>query len=210
LSRKKKLEMVLSTLFFHPKPELEYESYTLDSKSAAWISHISEHIYGDIRKKSVIDLGCGTGIIAISAAYLGARSVVGVDISRNAIMIAKKNAKNIEVDIDFLLGDIDTIKGSFDVTIMNPPFGSWKRGLDMRFLKKAIEISKIVYSLHKHSMYSRQFIRNKVIAFGGKIDNIFKTFITIPKIYKFHRKKKYSIEVDLYRIISLERKNGDL
>lgn len=199
--------MILSTLLFHPKPELEYESYTLDSKSAAWISHISEHIYGDIRNKSVIDLGCGTGIIAISAAYLGARTVVGVDISRNAIRIAKINAKNLEVDVDFLLGDIDTIKGPFDVTIMNPPFGSWKRGLDMRFLKKAIEISKIVYSLHKHSTFSQQFIKNKVITFGGKIDNVFKTNITIPKTFKFHRKKNYSVEVDLYRIISLERKN---
>lgn len=199
--------MILSNLLFHPKPELEYESYTLDSKSAAWISHISEHIYGDIRNKSVIDLGCGTGIIAISAAYLGARTVVGVDISRNAIRIAKKNAKNLEVDVDFLLGDIDTIKGPFDVTIMNPPFGSWKRGLDMRFLKKAIEISKIVYSLHKHSTFSQQFIKNKVITFGGKIDNVFKTSITIPKTFKFHRKKNYSVEVDLYRIISLERKN---
>lgn len=206
--RRKHLEIILSSLHRHPKPELEYESYTLDSKSAAWISYISEHVYGDIRNKSVIDLGCGTGIIAISAAFIGARLVVGIDISGNAVAIAKNNAKNVDVDVDFLVGDIDAIKGPFDVTIMNPPFGSWKRGLDMRFLKKAIEISEVVYSLHKHSTFSRQFIKNKVIDFGGKIDNVFNTNITIPKIYKFHRKTKYSVDVDLYRIISL--KNWDL
>lgn len=42
---------------------------------------------------SIIDLGCGSGIIFISAIALGAGSAVGVDISQDAVKISRKNAE---------------------------------------------------------------------------------------------------------------------
>jgi ribosomal protein L11 methyltransferase len=51
--------------------------------------------------KSLIDYGCGSGIIAIAAAKLGAGRVVGVDIDPQAIMTSRENAARNKVMVDF-------------------------------------------------------------------------------------------------------------
>jgi ribosomal protein L11 methyltransferase len=50
---------------------------------------------------SLIDYGCGSGIIAIAAAKLGAGRVVGVDIDPQAIKTSRENAARNHVDVDF-------------------------------------------------------------------------------------------------------------
>jgi ribosomal protein L11 methyltransferase len=47
----------------------------------------------DIADKQVIDYGCGSGILAIAAALLGAAAVVGVDNDPQAITATKENAR---------------------------------------------------------------------------------------------------------------------
>lgn len=54
---------------------------------------------------SVLDYGCGSGILAIAAAKLGAGLVVGVDIDSQAVESADKNAKNNQVTCQFMLPD---------------------------------------------------------------------------------------------------------
>lgn len=51
--------------------------------------------------ESVLDYGCGSGILAIAAAKLGARSVTGVDVDPQAIATSRDNAKLNAVPIDF-------------------------------------------------------------------------------------------------------------
>ncbi|MDR3148590.1 MAG: 50S ribosomal protein L11 methyltransferase [Oscillospiraceae bacterium] len=51
-----------------------------------------ERIFGDINPKKVLDLGCGSGILAIAAALWGADNVTGYDIDENAPKIAGENA----------------------------------------------------------------------------------------------------------------------
>ncbi|MEG2117854.1 MAG: 50S ribosomal protein L11 methyltransferase [Clostridia bacterium] len=46
----------------------------------------------DVAQKSILDMGCGSGILGIGACLLGANSVVAVDIDENAVKITKKNA----------------------------------------------------------------------------------------------------------------------
>jgi len=50
---------------------------------------------------SMIDYGCGSGILAIAAAKLGAGPVVGVDIDAQAIRISRENARRNSVEIRF-------------------------------------------------------------------------------------------------------------
>ena len=45
----------------------------------------------DLRNKSVLDFGCGTGVLGIAAGKLGAQSVVGVDIDTRAVQVANEN-----------------------------------------------------------------------------------------------------------------------
>lgn len=52
----------------------------------------------DVEGKSVVDVGCGSGILGITAAKLGASEVSGVDIDEAAVSIAKENVLTNEVD----------------------------------------------------------------------------------------------------------------
>jgi len=71
---------------------------------------------------SVLDIGCGTGILGIAAILLGAKRAVLIDIDSQAISIAKANSiKNDTFDkMVFINGDLlDKAKGRFDLIIAN-------------------------------------------------------------------------------------------
>jgi len=197
--KKRHLAILLSQLAPSPRPKLKWESYTIDAESAAEMVYTS-FLHGDIKGKKVIDLGCGSGILGIAALLLGASQVLGIDIDGNAIKTAVINAEKVGVDIDLVIGDIECIIGSFDTALMNPPFGTWRRGADVKFLRKALEISDVVYSLHKQSDSVRLFLRNKIQGMGGKIDWLKEMSLIIGRTYPFHKKRKYQVNVDLYRI----------
>ncbi|MEI7961503.1 MAG: methyltransferase domain-containing protein [archaeon] len=77
--------------------------------------------------ETVLDVCTGSGNIAIISAYLGAKKVIGVDISPNAIKCAIENAKNhgFSKIIEFRLGNaLEPLKPDekFDVITINPPF----------------------------------------------------------------------------------------
>jgi len=183
---------------------LQFETYTLDAKSAANVLVIAGYSYNDVMGKRVVDLGCGTGILAIGAVFMGASYVVGIDIDRDSIQIAKRNALRLGVDVNYVTGDIEAIHRSFDTTLMNPPFGSWSRGADVRFLKKGLDVSAITYSLHKRSPASRRFLTEMISSWGRNVDRIFELDLSLPPTFPFHQKKTYRVKVDLYRITSNE------
>jgi ribosomal protein L11 methyltransferase len=67
---------------------------------------------------SVLDYGCGSGILAIAAAKLGAGDVLGVDIDMQAVSAAKSNAERNEVSARFDDSSKE-IKGQFDIVVAN-------------------------------------------------------------------------------------------
>lgn len=72
---------------------------------------------------TVLDVGCGSGILSITSILLGAKSSLGVDIDPLAVKIAKENAQlnNIKEDsFEFLCGNLtEEIHGKFDVICAN-------------------------------------------------------------------------------------------
>ncbi|MFA6468643.1 MAG: 50S ribosomal protein L11 methyltransferase [Bacteroidota bacterium] len=73
-------------------------------------------------KTSVLDVGTGTGILAIGAAKLGAQKIIGVDIDEwsmeNGIENAKRN--NVQQQIDIRIGSLETVpEHNFDVILAN-------------------------------------------------------------------------------------------
>lgn len=196
--RKRHLEILLSSLKTNPNPILRFEEYSLDPKSASAILYVALS-QGDIQGKKVVDLGSGTGILSIGAAVLGAGCVVGIDIDRNSIRIAVGNMSNSGVRVEFVCGTIECLRGQFETTIMNPPFGSWKRGLDVEFLDKALTISRVIYSLHKASDKSDVFLRKKVATKGGEMRKMGSVEIILPRLFSFHRKAKYKVNANVYR-----------
>lgn len=57
----------------------------------------------DVKDKYVIDYGCGSGILAIAAALLGAKKVIGVDTDPQALEATQANAERNGVEIDTYL-----------------------------------------------------------------------------------------------------------
>ena len=75
--------------------------------------------YLDLEGLRVLDVGTGSGILAIGAAKRGAREVVGVDTDPLAVRAAKENAETNRVALDARLGSAADVAGSFDVVLAN-------------------------------------------------------------------------------------------
>ncbi len=67
---------------------------------------------------SLLDYGCGSGILAIAAARLGARDVLGVDIDAQAVVAATNNAQRNDVSARFA-DSASAIEGQFDIVVAN-------------------------------------------------------------------------------------------
>jgi putative methylase len=202
LVRKRDLERTLSQIEAHPLPNAYLEQYTTPSDVAAETLYLAAYVYDDVVDKTVVDLGCGTGRLAIGAALLGAKEVFGVDVDGVAVRVAQKNAEKMGVKekTHWIVADIDVVKGAFGTVLQNPPFGVQRRRADRRFITKSLELSSTIYSFHKGGESNREFIKRFIEGHGGKVTTIFPLKMEIPRMFKFHTKKKRSIQVDLYRI----------
>ena len=81
-----------------------------------WLSEILRG--GAATQLSVLDYGCGSGILGIAAAKLGAGSVLGVDIDDNALIAARDNAANNNVTLG-LRHSREKLDERFDIVVAN-------------------------------------------------------------------------------------------
>ena len=73
----------------------------------------------ELEGASLLDVGTGTGVLAIAACRRGAARVVGVDVDPDAIEVARANATANEVDVELARGTVGTVAGPFDVVVAN-------------------------------------------------------------------------------------------
>lgn len=76
----------------------------------------------DLKDKDVLDYGCGSGILAIAALKLGAKSATGVDIDEQALIASKENAKRngVEDKLQLIMGtDKKLDLPQFPITVAN-------------------------------------------------------------------------------------------
>jgi putative methylase len=184
-------------------PKLQLEQYRLPAPIAAEMLWYIGLRHKDLENRVVGDLGCGTGMLAVGAAFMGADYVVGVDIDQSALDRAKSIAERFRLIgiIDLLRCRVEDIALDVDVVIQNPPFGVWRREADRAFLKAGIAAGRTVYSLHKSGEDARRFIKGYVEELGGRVDEILPLNIKLPPTYHFHKKKFHEFEVDLYRVV---------
>ncbi|RLI63051.1 methyltransferase [Candidatus Heimdallarchaeota archaeon] len=204
--KRKDLEIFLTQIESSPQPKLEYEQYPTPARVAAnllWIAGVENN---DLYDKIVADLGCGTGILSIGAAFLGARTVIGIDIDFDSLIIAKQNSLQTALASNCFwicmrveechLKDIDTV-------VMNPPFGMRKEShfRDRDFLEKALTIAKTIYSINPSAEKTREFFRRFCKERNARVDTITQMSFDLAPIYPFHKKRKHLFIVDLYKIL---------
>jgi putative methylase len=221
LVRKLDLNMFISQVAPHPNPKPNLEQYTIPADVAATMLYVAAYTYNDIIGKTVLDLGCGTGRLALAASFLDAKQVLGIDVDRTAINAASKNSvkTGLRGKVQWIASDISAVHGKFNTVLQNPPFGVQKRKADRKFLEKALETGEVVYSLHKSLRKGKTFIRklesprnllvptfpspflkNYIEEHNGKIRAVFAMLMTIPYTFHFHTKPKHKFVVDLYVI----------
>jgi len=196
----KQLESTLQAVKAFENPVVRWEQYPTSPHIASHMLYTIDTVYDEVEGKVVGDLGCGCGMLGIAASLVGSSQVIGVDIDPNALSKAQHNCEELEEQIEFLIADMEmfNIKHPFDIVVMNPPFGTRNKGLDMLFLEKALQMSSIaVYSLHKTS--TREHIQRKAKEWGVGMDVIAQLRWDIPNMYAFHKKKSVDIEVDFIR-----------
>jgi putative methylase len=170
---KSDLAIILSKLAGFPFPRVDFEQYTTDSEVAAdmlWTAFMN----GDVKGKSVADLGCGTGILGIGAMILNASNAIFVDKDELAVKIAQGNLKRVEEHLpegfegaEFFTMDVMEFFSPVDTVLMNPPFGTRDPGADTAFLGRAMKIAPVVYSLHKSS--TKEYLRSFIAKAGFKV-----------------------------------------
>ncbi|MGB5818222.1 MAG: peptide chain release factor N(5)-glutamine methyltransferase [Saonia sp.] len=109
------LEFLVDEAVLIPRPETEeLVMWALDTER------------GLNREINILDIGTGSGCIAVSLAkQLPKANVYAMDISREALEVAKQNAQRNDVTIEFMESDIlsmGTMAKNFDIIISNPPY----------------------------------------------------------------------------------------
>jgi putative methylase len=226
LIRKLDLELFLSTVAVNPSPKVNLEQYTISESIAATMLYIAAYTNNDIIEKMVLDLGCGTGRLALGAAFLGAERVVGVDVDKSALAVAVENTRKagLTTTAEWVVGDIGAVVGGFDTVMQNPPFGVQTRNADRAFLVKALEVGKRVYSLHNHPEVDKHlikmlkagkgivevspspFLKRFIEEHNGAVQAVYALLMSIPKMFDFHTKERHDFVIDLYVIDSCKTK----
>ncbi|MBI1910781.1 MAG: 50S ribosomal protein L11 methyltransferase [Deltaproteobacteria bacterium] len=78
-------------------------------------------------KANILDVGTGTGILAIAAMKLGVSEAVGTDIDKVALTVARKNARLNKTEIRLSSSSLDKIKGGYSIVAANILAGELKR-----------------------------------------------------------------------------------
>lgn len=147
-------------------------------------------------------MGSGTGRLGLGAGLLGAKEVILFDIDFDCLKISIDIAKKFHIyhKISVVNGDIRNFNlyKNVDTVIQNPPFGVHKKGYDVLFLLKAIELANVVYSIHK--LECREYIIKLIKKKNLVYTELFKEIIFIPPMFSFHKKKKHKVNIVALRI----------
>ena len=200
--RLKTLEMTLQRLTGFSRPLSALEQYQTPPPLAARLLYHAL-MKGDIEGKAVCDLGSGTGMLAIGASLLGARSVKGIEVDQKAVDVANTNAALLDTDVEFIVADVRDAGlakqiGTCDTVVMNPPFGAQKAHADRPFIDLALALAPVTYSIFNAG--SVQFVKTYTSGHGEITEKVGGIF-PIKRTFAFHTKDVQEIEVEILRLI---------
>ena len=204
MSTKRALERKLARLEGFEEPRVDLEQYPTPADLAANLLHLAD-LQGDLEGRTVVDLGAGTGILAIGAALRDPARVVGVERDLDALAVARRNESRVgpAVSIDWLCGDATRpplCPDSPVTVVMNPPFGAQRgrRHADRAFLDTAAEIGSVSYSIHNAD--SHDFVEAFAADEGGTVTHAFAAVLDVERQFPFHEEETRALDVEAFRI----------
>lgn len=191
------MERALEAVPDFEAPAADREQYRTPSTVAAdlvWAAWTD----GDIDGRTVLDLGCGTGILAKAASLLGAKDVLGVDVDATALAVAADHVPGAH----FTCADVqEWTPVEADTVLMNPPFGAQKgnRNADRAFYDAALRTgAKAIWFLAP--VVSERFLTAYARDHGIEVEKVLEWEYPLPATMAHHRDAVRSIRVGGYRM----------
>ena len=204
MSTKTRLAQQLAVVAGFEDPRVDLEQYRTPPDLAAHIVHTAD-LHGDIEDRTVVDLGTGTGMLALGAVLRGPDSVVGLDLDPGPLATARDNERRVaaRADVEWVLGDATAVPLCPDgptTVLMNPPFGaqSGNEHADRGFLATAAEIADVSYSVHNAG--SEDFVESFAADEGGEVTHAFEAEFDLPRQFDFHDDDSRAVTVEVFRI----------
>ncbi len=204
MATKSALTQQLGVVAGFDNPQAALEQYRTPPELAAHLVHTAD-LQGDIEDQLVVDLGCGTGMLALAATLRGPARVVGVDLDREALETALENERRIAstTPVSWVRGDATQAPVAPDrstTVIMNPPFGAQRNNehADRAFLETTAEIASVSYSIHNAD--SVGFVEAFADDNGGEVTHAFEAAFELPRTFDFHEDDRREIDAEVFRI----------
>ncbi|WP_248515637.1 METTL5 family protein [Salinarchaeum laminariae] len=205
MSTRRSLAQRLGVVAGFDDPRVDLEQYPTPPELAAYIVHVAD-MQDDLGGRTVVDLGTGTGMLALASALRGAQLVVGVELDSDALDTAATNEEKIGTtsEIEWVQADATRTPivpdRSNTTVVMNPPFGAQNgnRGADREFLETARSIAGVSYSVHNEG--SQSFLEAYVGDVGGDITHAFEAEFDLEHQFSFHEDETRTLDAEVYRI----------
>jgi putative methylase len=205
VATKAALETQLAVVAGFENPQVSLEQYPTPPALAAHVIHVAD-LNGDIEGRTVVDLGTGTGMLALGAALRGPARVVGVDVDREALSTARGNRVRVGTTTPIHWVQADATRCPLRLTepttvVMNPPFGA-QRGhehADRAFLATAATIADVSYSVHNAG--SEAFVESFAADNGGEVTHAFEATFDLDRQFDFHDEDRKELRTEVYRIV---------
>jgi len=176
----------------------ELEQVATPAEAAADLLLAAVRLDG-LEGRSVLDLGSGTGRLAIGAALLGAESVVGLELDPALVEVARAAAQSAGVRVEFRPGDVTEWQRPAELVVMNPPFGAQRRHADRAFWDRALVLAE--RSVHAFALAdSRTFIARRVVARGAQVLETQPVAWELPRTFPHHTRHRVPLPVDRWAI----------
>ncbi len=140
---------------------------------------------------TILDIGTGSGCIAVSLAKKLPKSrVYAIDVSEQALEIAKENAKNNKVEVIFIKEDIlkvESLFQKFDIIVSNPPY---VREIEKQEMKPNVLHNEPSLALFVSDKNPLLFYEKIAILANEKLNNDGMLYFEINQYLSFETKKR--------------------
>jgi putative methylase len=202
MSTRRGLERRLAELATFENPDRELEQYPTPADLAAHLLHDAD-LRGDL-SGTVVDLGTGTGVLALGAALRGPDRVIGIERDPATLALARENQRAVDppTPVAWLRGDATrpAVRTDDATVVMNPPFGAQRgnRHADRDFLEAAADIGAVSYSIHNAG--SEKFVEGVADDAGATVTHAFEARLDLDRQFDHHSAETETITVEAFRI----------
>lgn len=204
MASKRSLATKLGVVTGFEEPSVALEQYPTPPDLAAHVVHLAD-LHGDVDGRTVLDLGTGTGMLALAAALRGPARVFGAEIDRAALTTATANQRRVAASAPVHWIQADATRLPLTVpdpvtVLMNPPFGArdGNRNADRGFLATASRVASVSYSVHNAG--SEEFVEAFAADNGGEVTHAFAADFAIDAQFDHHEDESRDVDAEVYRI----------